>query len=50
MKQRIESIDVIRGISIIGILFMNILGFHYHEVLQCHLTIIRITSASCSTS
>lgn len=32
MKQRIESIDVIRGISIIGILFMNILGFHYHEV------------------
>ncbi|WP_414054256.1 DUF418 domain-containing protein [Macrococcus equi] len=32
MKQRIESIDIIRGISIIGILFMNILGFHIYNV------------------
>ncbi|MGK0577419.1 DUF418 domain-containing protein [Macrococcus capreoli] len=32
MTKRIESIDVLRGLSIIGILFMNIVGFHMNEV------------------
>ncbi|WP_414044869.1 DUF418 domain-containing protein [Macrococcus equi] len=32
MTKRIDSIDVLRGISIIGILFMNIVGFHMNEV------------------
>ena len=32
MTQRIESIDIIRGISIIGILFMNILGYHFYDI------------------
>lgn len=32
MKERIISIDIIRGISLIGILFMNALGFHYANV------------------
>lgn len=30
--QRIMSLDVMRGLSICGILFMNILGFHYLNV------------------
>lgn len=32
MMKRIESIDIMRGISIMGILFMNIVGFHMNEV------------------
>lgn len=32
MMKRIESIDVMRGISIMGILFMNIVGFHMNEL------------------
>ncbi|WP_165983766.1 DUF418 domain-containing protein [Macrococcus bovicus] len=32
MKERIVSIDIIRGISLVGILFMNALGFHYANV------------------
>ncbi|WP_414043854.1 DUF418 domain-containing protein [Macrococcus animalis] len=32
MNKRIESIDILRGMSIIGILFMNIVGFHMNEV------------------
>lgn len=32
MTKRIESIDIMRGISVMGILFMNIVGFHMNEV------------------
>lgn len=32
MTKRIDSIDILRGMSIIGILFMNIVGFHMNEV------------------
>ncbi|MFC6292194.1 hypothetical protein BHU61_00765 [Macrococcus epidermidis] len=32
MNKRIDSIDILRGMSIIGILFMNIVGFHMNEV------------------
>lgn len=32
MTKRIDSIDILRGLSIIGILFMNIVGFHMNEI------------------
>lgn len=34
MKERIISLDVTRGISLIGILFMNALGVHYFTVFD----------------
>ncbi|TDL95236.1 DUF418 domain-containing protein [Macrococcus brunensis] len=41
MKERIISIDIIRGISLIGILFMNALGFHYANVYNAPKEIYR---------
>lgn len=34
IKQRILSLDVMRGISLMGILFMNALGVHYFSVFD----------------
>lgn len=34
IKQRILSLDVMRGISLMGILFMNALGIHYFTVFD----------------
>ena len=34
MKERIISLDVMRGISLMGILFMNALGVHYFTVFD----------------